>query len=98
MTSPVRLRVSPAATPTPTGFSTQRFEALFHRAGALGYTVCFAPRRLSRLSVHECRAIGSACGQTARPVRPTLRQSRSRHGNASPLRPSAHLRPSYWSG
>ena len=28
-TSPVRLGVSPAATPTPTGFFNQRFEALF---------------------------------------------------------------------
>ena len=35
----------------------------------------------------ECGAAGSASGQTACPVRPTLRQSRSRHGNASPLRP-----------
>ena len=44
------------------------------------------------LSVHECRAAGSASGQTACPVCPTLRQSRSRHGNASPLHPS------YWTG
>ena len=43
-TSPVRLGVSPAATPTPMGVFTQRFEALFPRAGALGYTVYFAPR------------------------------------------------------
>ena len=42
-TSPVRLRVSPAATPTPTGFFTQSFEALFPCAGALGCTVCFTP-------------------------------------------------------
>ena len=48
MTSPVRLGVSPAAAPTPTGVFTQRFEALFPRAGALGCTVCFAPHRLSR--------------------------------------------------
>ena len=47
-TSPVRLGVSPAAAPTPTGVFNQRFEALFPCAGALGYTVCFAPRRLSR--------------------------------------------------
>ena len=47
-TSPVRLGVSPAAAPTPTGSFNQRFEALFPCAGALGYTVCFAPRRLSR--------------------------------------------------
>ena len=43
MTSPVRLGVSPAATPTPTGVFSQRFEALFPCAGALGYAVCFAP-------------------------------------------------------
>ena len=48
-TSPVRLGVSPAAAPTPTGVFNQRFEAsLFPSAGALGYTVCFAPRRSSR--------------------------------------------------
>ena len=43
-TSPVKLGVSPAAAPTPTGIFNQRFEALFPHAGALGYTVCFAPR------------------------------------------------------
>ena len=43
MTSPVRLGVSPAAAPTPTGVFNQRFEALFPRAGALGYAVCSAP-------------------------------------------------------
>ena len=47
-TSPVRLRVSPAAVPTPTGVFNQRFEALFPHAGALGHGVCFAPRRSSR--------------------------------------------------
>ena len=36
------------------------------------------------LSVHEYRAAGSASGQTARPVRPTLRQSRSRVLSAPP--------------
>ena len=46
-TSPVRLGVSPAAAPTPTGIFNQRFEALFLRAGALGCTVCFAPCSLS---------------------------------------------------
>ena len=50
------------------------------------------------LSVHECGATGSSSGQTACPFRPTLRQSRSRHGHASPLRPGARLRPSYQSG
>ena len=47
-TSPVRLGVSPAAAPTPTGVFNQRFEALFPRAGALGYAVCFAPHRWSQ--------------------------------------------------
>ena len=47
MTSSVRLGVSPDATPTPTGVFNQRFEALFPHAGALGYAVCFAPRRCS---------------------------------------------------
>ena len=46
-TSPVRLGVSSAAAPTPRGTFNQRFEALFPRAGALGYAVCFAARRLS---------------------------------------------------
>ena len=38
------------------------------------------------LSVRDCRAAGCASGQTACPVSPTLRQSWSHHGNASPLR------------
>ena len=126
-TSSVRLRVSPAAAPTPTGVFNQRSEALFPRAGALGYTVCFAPHHSSRficgrmwgrgvlpailpalfcntlspallVYLHECGATGSASARTACPVRPTLRQSQSRHSNASPLRPSARLRPSYWCG
>ena len=42
-TSPVRLGVYTAASPTPTGVFNQRFEALFPRAGALGCVVCFAP-------------------------------------------------------
>ena len=41
------LGVSPAAAPTPTGVFNQSFEALFHRAGALGCVVCFAPHRSS---------------------------------------------------
>ena len=97
-TSPVRLGVSPAAAPTPMGVFNRRFEALFPGAGALGCAVCFVPRCLSSLSVRECGAAGSASGQTACPVCPTLCQSRSRHGNSSPLRPGACLRPSYRSG
>ena len=57
-TSPVRLGVSPAAAPNPTGIFNQRFEALFPRAGALGCAVCFASRLLSVLSVRECGAAG----------------------------------------
>ena len=48
--------------------------------------------------LRECGAAGCASGQTACPVRPILRQSQSRHGHSSPLRPSARLPPSYWSG
>ena len=43
MNSPVRLGVSPAAASIPTAIFTQRFEALFPRAGALGCVVCFTP-------------------------------------------------------
>ena len=126
-TSPVRLGVSPAAAPTPTGVYSQKFEALFPRAGALGCAVCFAPavcpvylctnvgpRGATRrsacpvlchsesgplgLSVHECGVAGSASGQTACPVCPTLRQSRSRHSNAVLPALAARLCPSYRSG
>ena len=45
--------------------------------------------------LHECGAAGSASAQTAYPVCPTLRQSRSRHSHESPLHPGARLRPSY---
>ena len=52
------------------------------------------------LSVYlrECEAAGSASGQTACAICPTLRQSQSRHSHASPLHPGARLRPSYQSG
>ena len=121
MTSPVRLGVSPAAAPTPLGVFNQRFEALFPRAGALGYgllrsplfvvvylwasvgpwcATCTLPALLSAtpspaLSVYlrECGATGSASGQTACPVRSTLRQSQLRHGNASPLCPGCPSPP-----
>ena len=45
------------------------------------------------LSVRECGATGSASGQTACPIRPTLCQSRSCHGHASPLRPGCPSPP-----
>ena len=57
-TSPMRLGVSPATAPTPTGVFNQRFGALFHHRGALGYMVCFAPAICPGLSVHECGASG----------------------------------------
>ena len=118
MTSPVRLGVSPAAAPTPTGVFTQMFEALFPHAGTLGCVVwvipvylcvnveplgatrCFACPVLCHsesgplgLSVHECRASGSASGWIACPVRPTLRQSWSPQCNASPLCPGCPSLP-----
>ena len=56
MTSPVSLGVSSAAAPTPTSVFTQRFEALFPRAGGLGYVVCFAPPLV--LLVYLCTNVG----------------------------------------
>ena len=44
--------------PNPHSVFNQRFEALFPLTGALGCAVCFAPRRLSSLSVCECGAAG----------------------------------------
>ena len=55
-TSLVRLGVSPAAAPTPTGVFNQRFEALFPCAGALGCVVCFAPPLF--LLVYLCVNVG----------------------------------------
>ena len=81
-TSPVRLGVSPAAAPTPTDSFNQRLEALFPHAGALGYEVCFAPRRLSGLSVRECGARGAIC-LSACPV--------LRHSESGPLGLSARM-------
>ena len=66
---------------------------LFQSEVCLGYVVCFTPRRLSGLSVRECGAAGSASGQTACPVPPTLHQSRSRHGHASPVCPGCPSPP-----
>ena len=72
-TSPVRLGVSPAATPTPTGVFNQRFEALFPGAGALGYADCFAPLRRP---VYLCSSVGPRCA-TGRSACPVLRHSES---------------------
>ena len=82
-------------------FALPLFLPVYQRAnvGPRGATPCSACPVLHHsesgplsLSVRECRAAGSANGQTACPIHPTLPQSRSHHGNASPLRPS------YWSG
>ena len=132
MTSPVKLGVSPADSPTPTGVFNQRFEALFlpphppphwspglcgllrsplfipvylclsvgpqgATCGSACLVLCHSESGPLGLSVHECRAAGSASGQTACPTCPTLHPSGSRHGNASPL-PGCCLRPSYRSG
>ena len=122
MTSPLRLGVSPAAIPIPTGVFNQRFEAWspglrgllrsppfipvylcanVEPRGATHLSACPILRHSESdplgLSVRECRA-GPASGQIACPVGPTLRQSWSRHGQASPLRPGACLCPSYRSG
>ena len=52
MNSPVRLGVSPAATSTPTGVCSQRFEALFPCAGAPGCAVCLAPELFLLVYLH----------------------------------------------
>ena len=43
--------------------------------------------------LRECGAAGSASGQTACPIAPTLRQSQSRQGNSSPLHPGCPSPP-----
>ena len=65
-TCPVRLGVSPAAAPTPTGVFTQRFEALFPSTGALGYEVCSAPHFIL---VYLCPNMGP-WGATQRSICP----------------------------
>ena len=118
----MRLGVSPAAAPTPTGVFNQRFEAYFPALepwvarsallpavrlvylcvnvgpwGATRRSACpvlpnFESGPLG-LSVRKCGATGSASGLTACPIRPTLCQSRSRHGNTSPLHPGCPSPP-----
>ena len=53
----MRLGVSPAAAPTPTGSFDQRSEALFPGAGALGCEVCFFPPLI--LPFYICGNVGS---------------------------------------
>ena len=52
----MRLGVSLPAASTPTSVFSQRFEALFPHAGALGCVVCFAP--LLFLPVYLCANVG----------------------------------------
>ena len=51
--SHVRLGVSPAAASTPTGVFSQRFEALFPHAGALGCVVCFSTQLFLLVYLHS---------------------------------------------
>ena len=94
-TSPVRLGVSPAAAPTPMSIFNQRFEALFPCAGALGCgalgcTVCFAPRRSSGLSVCECGGLSvRECG--AEVCYPHSACPALRHSESGPLGLSAQM-------
>ena len=100
MTSPVRLGVSPAATSTPTGVFTQRFEALFPRAGSLGCTVCFAPPLFR--PAYLCANVGLQGLLVVTLPNPFVPQSPMSLGPAMLLQilsaPAAHLRPSYQSG
>ena len=71
-----------------------------HECGSAGYypsSACPVLRHSESsplgLSVREYGAAGPASGQTACPVCPTLHQSGSRHGNASPLLPGCPSLP-----
>ena len=91
MNSPVRLRVSPTATSTPTCVFNQRFEALFSRTGTLGCAVCHPVHQL--LPHRPAAALPTPLHNP--PPRwvhqpPPCRES-------SPP-PAAHLCPSYQSG
>ena len=70
------------------------------KCGAAGCYPLLCLPHSPALSVYlrECGAAGSASGQTACPVCPTLPQSQSRHGHESPLCPGARLHPPYRSG
>ena len=79
--------------PNPHGVFSQWFEALFPHTGALGYVVCFVPRHSSKFICARMWGYRVASGQTAGPVHPTLRQSRSRHSHGSSLHPSCPSPP-----
>ena len=95
--SPVRLRVSSAATSTPTGVFTQRFESLFPHAGALGCLVCFVPPPF--LQVYLCGNVGLRVGSasccTACPIHSTIHHLSGSTGHvaASSLLPSCPSLP-----
>ena len=57
MNSPVRLGVSTTAASTPTGAFNQRFEALFPRAGALGFAICVAPQLFIKVYLHSIEGL-----------------------------------------
>ena len=83
--SPVRLGVSPAASSTPTGVFNQRFEALFPRAGTLGFKVC-----------HLVHQLLPHCQLQLCPSRSTIRHlagSSSHHLAVSPLPPGCPSPP-----
>ena len=96
----MRLRVSPFATSTPTGIFTQRFEALFPRAGALCCAVCSAS--LLFLPVYLCVNVGPRGLLAVTLPAPFVSQSAKSLSPATlPQLASAvaaHLRPTYQSG
>ena len=108
--SPVRLGASPAAASTPTGVFNQRFDSLFPHAGTPGCIICLAPQLFLWVYLHmnvglpAPRAPASLCPPAATlpcPPHSTIHHftvSASPHLAVSPLRPAAHLRPSYYSG
>ena len=73
-TSPVRLGVSPAAAPTPTGIFNQRFEALFPPRLSPGLYGLL--RSLPFVWVYLCVSVGP-WGTTRRSACPVLRHSES---------------------
>ena len=81
-TSPVRLGVSPAAAPTPTGAFNQRFEALFPQAKALG---CAGIRSPPFVLVYLCVNVGPQ-GATRHSACPVLC-----HSESGPLGLSARM-------
>ena len=84
------------------GVFTQRFEALFPHAGALGCVICFAPQRF--LLVYLCANVELWGLLAATLPAPFLPQSTTSLGPRVPSLPqvlptlAARLHPSYWSG